>query len=36
MPITFDLEYYWIAVGTILVALAAFWGFRRVRGLFGR
>jgi hypothetical protein len=36
MYINLDLNFYWVAVGAILVALAGQWGFRRVKSLFGR
>lgn len=36
MLITLDLDFYWIAVGAVLVALSGQWGFRRAKALFGR
>jgi hypothetical protein len=32
--IALDLEAYWFAVGVILISLAGFWAFRRIKGLF--
>ena len=34
--ITLDLDFYWLAVGAVLVCYAGAWGFRRVKSLFGR
>jgi len=34
--ITLDLSTYWAFVGVIVVALAAAWGFRRVKSVFTR
>lgn len=34
--ITLDLDFYWVAVGAVLVAIAGQWGFRRVKSLLGR
>ena len=32
--ITLDLTYYWVCVGLIVTALAGYWGFRRIKGMF--
>lgn len=34
--ITLDLDFYYIAVGAVLVALSGQWGFRRLKSLFSR
>lgn len=34
--ITLDLDFYWLSVGLICTVLSSFWGFRRIKSLFGR